>query len=128
MATLTYSYRDSTIVVGPLSIYAEPHTYDLCATHADNVHPPRGWEVMRLDYNRSAENKEEDDLLALADAVREPRAHPEQAAALTASHASQRPQESAEAEEMQRREAPEPLTPPQGDSGIGRGHLRLVRE
>ena len=32
IATLTYVYGDQTAVVGPLATYAEPHTYDLCAT------------------------------------------------------------------------------------------------
>ena len=52
VATLTYVYRDSTVVLGPLATYAEPHTYDLCARHADRLTVPRGWEVVRLsgDY------------------------------------------------------------------------------
>ncbi len=29
--TLTYVYRDSTAVLGPLAAYMEPHCYDLCA-------------------------------------------------------------------------------------------------
>ena len=28
VATLTYNYADSTVVLGPLSRRAEPHTYD----------------------------------------------------------------------------------------------------
>ena len=35
VATLTYVYRESTAVLGPLATYAEPHTYDLCARHAE---------------------------------------------------------------------------------------------
>ena len=48
VATLTYVYRDSTAVLGPLATYAEPHTYDLCARHADRLTAPLGWEVVRL--------------------------------------------------------------------------------
>ena len=29
--TLTYVYRESTAVLGPLAAYTEPHCYDLCA-------------------------------------------------------------------------------------------------
>ena len=32
--TLTYVYSDSTVVLGPLATYAEPHAYDLCDDHA----------------------------------------------------------------------------------------------
>ena len=48
-ATLTYNYADSTVVIGPLSRRAEPHTYDLCADHARRTTAPRGWEVLRLE-------------------------------------------------------------------------------
>ncbi len=70
VATLTYVYADSTAVLGPLATYAEPHCYDLCAEHAERLTAPRGWEVMRLaDTGPAAPSR--DDLLALADAVRE---------------------------------------------------------
>ncbi|WP_150462704.1 DUF3499 domain-containing protein [Nesterenkonia ebinurensis] len=104
-ATLTYSYADSTVAVGPISVYAEPHTYDLCTAHADAVSAPRGWEVLRLDYARA--QNDDGDLLALAEAVREPREPAVSAAA---------------------RQAPAPLTAPESGSGISRGHLRLIRE
>lgn len=71
VATLTYVYRDSTVVVGPLATFAEPHTYDLCANHADRLTVPRGWEVVRLSGEYVQPAPTEDDLLALADAVRE---------------------------------------------------------
>lgn len=103
-ATLTYSYADSTVVVGPISVYAEPHAYDLCTSHADAVRAPRGWELLRLDYSQAGAG--EDDLLALADAVREPRREP------AASSSS--------------RQARTPLSPPDGNPGVSRGHLRLL--
>lgn len=71
MATLTYVYADSTAVVGPLATYAEPHTYDLCAAHAERLVAPRGWEVIRLAVDSADTGPSSDDLLALADAVRE---------------------------------------------------------
>ncbi|MBH0053593.1 MULTISPECIES: DUF3499 family protein [unclassified Salinibacterium] len=47
VATLTYVYADSMAVLGPLSYSAEPHTYDLCARHADRLSVPQGWQVVR---------------------------------------------------------------------------------
>lgn len=71
MATLTYVYADQTAVVGPLAIYAEPHAYDLCELHSERLSAPRGWEVVRLVLGNRDPVPTEDDLLALADAVRE---------------------------------------------------------
>lgn len=67
--TLTYVYRDSTAVLGPLAAYVEPHCYDLCATHAERLTAPLGWEVVRLPLEPS--QPASDDLEALANAVRE---------------------------------------------------------
>ena len=47
VATLTYVYADSMAVLGPLSTTAEPHTYDLCARHAERLSAPQGWQVVR---------------------------------------------------------------------------------
>jgi Protein of unknown function (DUF3499) len=71
VATLTYDYSDSTVVLGPLATHAEPHAYDLCATHAGSLSAPRGWDVIRLARAEGPLPPSEDDLLALADAVRE---------------------------------------------------------
>lgn len=71
MATLTYAYADSVAVVGPLALRAEPGTYDLCAEHFDSVSTPRGWELIRLPLDEGHPGPDHDDLLALADAVRE---------------------------------------------------------
>jgi len=67
--TLTYVYRDSTAVVGPLAAFVEPHCYDLCARHADRMTAPRGWDIVRLPALPAQEQA--DDLEALANAVRE---------------------------------------------------------
>ena len=64
-------YSDQTAVLGPLATYAEPHAYDLCEVHAERLSAPRGWEVLRLAPDPSAKGPSGDDLLALADAVRE---------------------------------------------------------
>ncbi|NHN54572.1 DUF3499 domain-containing protein [Calidifontibacter sp. DB0510] len=81
VATLTYVHADSTAVVGPLATYAEPHSYDLCAHHAGRLTAPRGWDIVRLQVDLTEPAPSEDDLLALADAVRaagRPEPEPEQ--------------------------------------------------
>jgi len=67
--TLTYVYRDSTAVLGPLAAYVEPHCYDLCEKHAARLTAPRGWDVVRLPVDPVADRA--DDLEALANAVME---------------------------------------------------------
>ena len=67
--TLTYVYRDSTAVLGPLAAYVEPHCYDLCEKHAARLVAPRGWDVVRLPPDPAQERA--DDLEALANVVRE---------------------------------------------------------
>nr|WP_179659564.1 DUF3499 domain-containing protein [Nocardioides panzhihuensis] len=71
VCTLTYVYADQTAVLGPLATYAEPHAYDLCEEHAERLSAPRGWEVVRLAREPVDPQPKGDDLLALADAVRE---------------------------------------------------------
>ena len=68
---MTYVYSDQTAVLGPLATYAEPHTYDLCAAHAEGLTVPRGWDAIRLATDFVDPGPTQDDLLALADAVRE---------------------------------------------------------
>lgn len=72
VATLTYVYADSTAVLGPLALAAEPGSYDLCAVHAERTSVPKGWEVIRLPLDGRAPTPvvPQDDLMALADAVR----------------------------------------------------------
>lgn len=64
-------YADQTAVLGPLATYAEPHAYDLCAVHSERLSAPIGWEVLRLATDLTAPGPSDDDLLALANAVRE---------------------------------------------------------
>lgn len=70
MATLTYVYADSTAVLGPLALRAEPGCYDLCRDHSTTLSAPRGWEVIRLPDDPDAPRPLSDDLMALAEAVR----------------------------------------------------------
>jgi hypothetical protein len=71
VATLTYVYADSTAVVGPLAAYSEPHSYDLCERHARGLTAPRGWELVRHVGEFDPPPPSPDDLVALAEAVRE---------------------------------------------------------
>ena len=97
---MTYVYADSTAVIGPLAAFAEPHTYDLCEQHARGLTAPRGWDLVRHDGDYVAPPPSSDDLVALADAVREAAARP-----------------------GTRREA----EPPQVGGAVGRrGHLRVI--
>ncbi|MBF4477894.1 MULTISPECIES: DUF3499 domain-containing protein [Rhodococcus] len=71
VATLTYVYSDSTAVVGPLATVAEPHSWDLCEMHGSRITAPKGWELVRYEGAFSSATPDEDDLTALAEAVRE---------------------------------------------------------
>jgi hypothetical protein len=102
--TLTYVYADQTAVLGPLATYAEPHAYDLCELHSERLSAPRGWEVLRLAHD-DERGPSTDDLLALAEAVREAGA-PRLVDATVAT----------------------PAAEPEGVREVGRrGHLRVLR-
>ncbi len=58
-------------MVGPLAAFAEPHTYDLCEQHARGLTAPRGWDLVRHDGEFEPPPPTSDDLVALAEAVRE---------------------------------------------------------
>ena len=113
VATLTYVYSDSTAVLGPLATHAEPHSYDLCSEHAERLTAPRGWEVVRLAPELIPAGPSPDDLVALAEAVREA-----SRTRLAPTPAAQRPPAE-----------PVPATllaPPPPEVGR-RGHLRVLR-
>lgn len=68
LATLTYAYAESTAVVGPLTNQPDPHSWDLCQKHSEKITAPVGWEIVRVG---DVDIDDEDDLIALAAAVRE---------------------------------------------------------
>jgi hypothetical protein len=70
-------------VLGPLAANPEPHTYDLCQAHARSLTAPRRWELVRHERALAAPPTPVDDLLALADAVREPATDPAHAQSRT---------------------------------------------
>jgi len=69
VATLTYNYAESTAVVGPLAVEREPHSWDLCASHALRISTPRGWNLVR---HPDLSVGDDPDLTALLDAVIDP--------------------------------------------------------
>ena len=69
--TLTYVYSESTAVVGPLATLSEPHAYDLCAVHGARLKVPHGWNVIKHELDGQPQGPTDDDLMAIADAVRE---------------------------------------------------------
>jgi hypothetical protein len=69
--TLTYIYADSTAVLGPLATFSEPHSYDLCETHGKRLTVPNGWNVIKEENSQNPTGPSDDDLMAIADAVRE---------------------------------------------------------
>ena len=101
--TLTYIYADSTAVLGPLATFAEPHAYDLCEFHARKLTVPNGWSVIKEEISQSGSGPTEDDLMAIADVVRE--------AAATISQST---------EDLSEQEQNAPHI------GVRRGHLRAV--
>ncbi|MEZ0362073.1 DUF3499 domain-containing protein [Mycobacterium sp. pUA109] len=122
VATLTFVYSDSTAVIGPLATAREPHSWDLCVSHASRITAPRGWELVR-HAGPLPTHPDEDDLVALADAVREgpvPSAAPvsgfsEPDGQLSPSHAG------APASSVLAPPPPRPVS-----NGRRRGHLRVL--
>jgi hypothetical protein len=123
--TLTYVYRDSTAVLGPLAVAVDPHSWDLCEMHAGRLVVPRGWDVVRLPPDPAQERA--DDLEALANIVREVgRPGPRPASAQPRAAAAQprgagQPRASAQPGAA----VSEPVG--QGVEVGRRGHLRVVR-
>lgn len=68
IATLVYAYSEKTAIVGPLTAVAEPHAWDLCQRHSENISAPVGWDLVRIDQ---VSVDDEEELTALANAVKE---------------------------------------------------------
>lgn len=119
VATLTYVYADSTAVLGPLATFAEPHCYDLCAKHSARLTAPLGWEVIHLARSDKPPVPGPDDLLALADAVRE------------AANAGSEDADDAGTSPMRARRGmlePPTFAPSSASASGRRGHLRILRD
>jgi Protein of unknown function (DUF3499) len=130
--TLTYVYKDSTAVLGPLAGYVDPHSWDLCEMHAARLVVPRGWDVVRLPPDPAQERA--DDLEALANIVRDV-SRAERASAQSRPSAPLRQAEPRQAAPGRPGVAPRPgpaQRPAAEPVGQGvetgrRGHLRVVR-
>jgi hypothetical protein len=120
--TLTYVYRDSTAVLGPLAVSVDPHSWDLCEMHAGRLVVPRGWDVVRLPGDPAQERA--DDLEALANVVREVGARPARAAGQPGPAMQPRSAQSRPVGQP-RPGAAEPVG--QGVEVGRRGHLRVLR-
>ena len=101
---MTYVHADATVVIGPLGRRAEPGAHDLCAEHAAKLTPPVDWQLIRIESGQAPPERSHDDLLAIADAVRE-----------AADRADQTPS----------RTAPVPADDPAA-TGRRHGHLRII--
>ena len=122
MATLTSVYADSTIVLGPLATEAQPEAYDLCDKHVSSFTAPRGWQIIRLATDFEPAPPSEDDLLALADAVREASRAPRP----VASPAEHRPRPGGIMPASLTASLPPPPEIAE-DEILRRGHLRVLR-
>lgn len=71
LRTLTYIYADSTAILGSLATFAEPHAYDLCLEHSEKLTLPNGWTVIKSESVNVEAGPNSDDIMAIADAVRE---------------------------------------------------------
>jgi hypothetical protein len=105
---LTYVYADSTAVLGPLSPMVEPHSYDMCESHAARLTAPRGWELIRIETEIDPVRVSAD-MEALANVVRES-APREPATTASAPRSPENHEELADAI----------------GEGVQRGHLRSV--
>ncbi len=120
--TLTYVYKDSTAVLGPLAGYVDPHSWDLCEMHAARLVVPRGWDVVRLPPDPAQERA--DDLEALANIVRDVGRAERAGPGAPGRHSP------AQAPSRGRRRGgqPRPREPVGQGVEVGRrGHLRVVR-
>ena len=126
MATLTFVYSDSTAVVGPLATVREPHSWDLCVLHAGRITAPRGWELVRHagPLPSQPDYPDDDDLVALADAVREGR-DGVRAAAPVAGFSDPGGQNAAQPSARTNAVLAQPSHRPTG-VGRRRGHLRVL--
>ena len=109
-------------MVGPLATVSEPHSWDLCVMHAGRITAPRGWELVR-HAGPLPSHPDDDDLVALADAVREGRDGPGAAAAVVPGFTTgfTDPVTGAHGGALMAPPAPRPDT-----NGRRRGHLRVL--
>lgn len=67
---MTFDHAESTAILGPLATKADPIGYDLCQKHSERLSAPRGWQVVRLADSFAPPAPNDEELMALANAVR----------------------------------------------------------
>lgn len=97
-------------MVGPLATVDGPHSWDLCEVHGYSTTAPKGWEMVRYEGGFTSSSPDDDDLTALAEAVREAGSRDRPAPVQRGVRADARPES-----------APQPAT----RTGR-RGHLRVL--
>ena len=70
VATMTFDHAEATAILGPLATKADPIGYDLCQKHAERLSVPRGWQVVRLADSFTPPVPNDEQLMALPNAVR----------------------------------------------------------
>ncbi|MCU9986772.1 DUF3499 domain-containing protein [Mobiluncus curtisii] len=70
VATMTFDYRERSAIIGPLSAHRNPGAYDFCREHAEKLTAPRGWEVVHLTNSFTPPPPNDEELMALANAVK----------------------------------------------------------
>lgn len=62
MATLSYSYADSTVVIEDLASEGHPMVHDLCRQHSGTVTAPRGWDLLDERSAVASDRRSRDDV------------------------------------------------------------------
>lgn len=96
MATLEFNYAEQIAIIGPLQVFGNPHRWDLCEDHARRTSVPQGWELQRADTSEGGfyaeEDTDDEDLMALVEAVQQASNHVEESPAAPAPRVIRREQ------------------------------------
>lgn len=67
---MTFDYQERSAIIGPLSSQRQPGAYDFCREHAEKLTAPRGWEIIHLANSFTPPPPNDEELMALANAVK----------------------------------------------------------
>lgn len=88
VATLEYNYAQQIAILEPLQILPDPHRWDLCEEHTQRTTVPQGWTLHAADMStgpfHGEEDTDEEDLMALVEAVQQAAHHVEETSAAPA--------------------------------------------
>lgn len=68
VATMSYAYADSLVILEDLTAEDHPMVHDLCAMHASSVRVPRGWDLEDARASAYVGQSEHDGALRLVGA------------------------------------------------------------